>query len=61
MPDLLFLLLQPVVAEHEVKLLDDFFLGAARVQLSYIDARVRVIMAALAVQDHVGPTLIEQQ
>lgn len=60
-PDLLFLLLQPVVAEHQVQLLDDFLLRAARVQLSDIDARFRVVVAALTVQNHVGTGAIKHQ
>ena len=44
-----------------VELLDDFLLGAARVELSDVDACVRVVVAALTVQNHIQAAIVEDE
>lgn len=55
----LFLFLKSFISEHNVKLFYNFFLGTSRIELANVNACLAVIVAVLAMMNHVETPIVE--
>lgn len=55
----LSLFLQSIVPKNQVQLFNDLLLGASGIELSNVDAGVLVVIAVLAVMNHVESSIVE--
>lgn len=55
----LFLFLKPFISEYNVKLFYNFFFRAPRIELPNIDTCFTIVVAVLAMMNHIETSIVE--